>query len=66
VSAGFAHALRLYLPLLGLGAAAGLVQVLARRSPAPRRRRLLDLAWILLLLVGAPAWLAVAAALGWL
>ncbi len=65
MSAGFAHALGLYLPLLGLGAAAGLVQVLARRSPPPRRR-VLDLVWILLLLVGAPAWLAVAGALGWM
>jgi hypothetical protein len=60
------HALALYLPLLLLGGAAGLVQALARRSPDPRRRRALDFTWILLLLLGAPAWLFAAAALGWL
>ncbi|HVI74911.1 MAG TPA: hypothetical protein VM683_08005 [Anaeromyxobacteraceae bacterium] len=60
------HALGLYLPLLLLGGAAGLVQALARRSSDPRRRRALDLTWILLLLLGAPAWLFAAAALGWL
>ena len=58
------HALALYLPLLAVGGAAGLVQALARRSPDRRRRRALDLAWILLLLLGAPAWLLAAAALG--
>jgi len=60
------QALALYLPLLLVGAAAGLVHALARRSPDPRRRRALDLVWILLLLLGAPAWLFTAAALGWL
>jgi hypothetical protein len=60
------HALALYLPLLLLGGAAGLVQALARRSADPRRRRALDLGWILLLLLGAPAWLFTAAAFGWL
>lgn len=57
-------AVALYLPLLLIGALAGLVHALGRRSPDPRRRRALDLAWILLLLLGAPAWLLAAAALG--
>ena len=60
------HALALYLPLLLLGGAAGLVHALAWRSPDPRRRRALDLGWILLLLLGAPVWLFTATALGWL
>ena len=59
------HALRVYLPLLALGAAAGLVQALGHAAAGPRRRRLL-VTWILMILVGAPAWLFVAAALGWL
>ena len=58
--------MRLYLPLLLLGATAGFVQVLGRRSADPRRRRLYDIIWILILLVGAPVWLFVAAALGWI
>jgi hypothetical protein len=61
-----AFALRLYLPLLLLGVGAGLMQLLGRRSPDPRRRRFMDIGWILLLLAGAPLWLFVAAALGWL
>jgi hypothetical protein len=63
VSAGH---LRVYLPLLALGAAAGLLHALARRSPDPRRRRLLDILWIMTLLAGAPAWLFLAVALRWL
>ncbi len=61
-----AHALRLYLPLLLLGAAAGAVQALGRRSASPARRRLWQIVWILLLLVGAPAYLFLAATLGWI
>jgi len=61
-----ADALRLYLPLLLIGAAAGLIHLLARRARDPRRRRLYDIAWILLLLAGAPVWLFVAAALRWI
>jgi hypothetical protein len=65
--AGFLHqALHLYLPLLALGGLAGLLQALGRRSPDPRRRRLFDAAWIALLLAGAPLYMVVAAALGWL
>jgi len=54
----------LYGPLLVLGFAAGIVRALARRPglpPAPRRR--LQVAWVLMLLVGAPVWLVLAAVL---
>ncbi len=61
-----AQALRLYLPLFLLGIAAGFVHLVGRRSREPRRRRLLDIVWILILLAGAPLWLFVAAALGWI
>jgi hypothetical protein len=63
---GLAYALRLYLPLFLIGAGAGLLHLLGRRSAEPRRRRLFDILWILLLLAGAPLWLFVAAALGWI
>ena len=66
MKAHLAYALRLYLPLFLIGAAAGFVHLLGRRSRVPRRRRLLDIAWILILLAGAPLWLFVAAALGWI
>ncbi len=51
-------------PLALLGFTAGAVRALSLRAPAgaPRRRGL-TAAWILLLLVGVPAWLLVAAAL---
>ncbi len=55
-----------YLPLLLLGAAAGLVQAVGRRAATPRRRRAFQIGWILIILAGAPLWLLVAAALGWL
>ncbi len=61
-----AHALRLYLPLFLIGVTAGFVHLLGRRSADRRRRRLCDILWILLLLAGAPAWLFLAAALGWI
>ena len=60
------QALRLYLPLLLLGVAAGVVQALGRRSSSPRRRRLAQITWILMLLAGAPLYLFVAMALGWI
>ena len=63
---GLAYALRLYLPLFLIGVTAGLVHLLGRRSVDLRRRRLFDILWILILLVGAPLWLFVAAALGWI
>lgn len=61
-----AHAVRIYLPLLLLGAGAGLVQAISRRASTPRRRRLYQIVWILMILAGAPIWLFIAAALGWL
>jgi hypothetical protein len=61
-----AQALHLYLPLLLLGALAGLLHALGRRSPDPKRRRLLDIAWIVVLLAGAPVWMLLAVFLGWL
>jgi hypothetical protein len=51
-------------PLLLIGAASGALRVLARQPGAePRRRRALQAGWILLLLVGVPLWLVLAAAL---
>jgi len=51
-------------PLLLLGFAAGAVRALARRPGlAPARRRRLQLAWVLVLLLGAPLWLVLAAML---
>ena len=52
------------LPLFVLAFAAGGLRVLGQRQESERRRRLYQIAWILLLLVGAPLWLLVAAALG--
>ncbi len=57
-------ALLLGLPLLLLGAASGALRVLARQpGVAPRRRRALQAAWVLILLAGVPLWLVLAAAL---
>lgn len=51
-------------PLLVIGAAAGALRALGHRPEiAPRRRRAVQAAWILLLLVGVPLWLVLAAAL---
>jgi hypothetical protein len=51
-------------PLLLLGFAAGVVRALAQRPDLPpRRRRRLQLTWVLMLLVGAPVWLVLAAVL---
>jgi hypothetical protein len=59
-----AAAALLYGPLLLLGFAAGALRALAHRPGAPpRRRRTLQASWVLLLLVGAPLWLFLAAAL---
>ncbi len=59
-------AVALYLPLLLIGALAGLVYTLSSRARTPKARRALHLAWILMILLGAPVWLVVAATLGWL
>ncbi len=57
-------ALLLGLPLLILGAASGALRALARNPAlAPRRRRTLQAAWVLVLLAGVPLWLVLAAAL---
>jgi hypothetical protein len=51
-------------PLLLLGFAAGVVRALAQRPDlAPAGRRRLQIAWVLLLLVGAPVWLVLSAVL---
>ncbi len=57
-------ALVLGLPLLLLGAVSGALRVLSRvPSTAPRRRRALQAAWVVILLAGVPLWLVLAAAL---
>jgi hypothetical protein len=66
LAARLAHPLRLYLPLLVVGALAGLLYTLSRRAADPRRRILYQLAWILVLLAGGPLWLFTAAAMGWI
>jgi hypothetical protein len=54
----------LFGPLLVLGFAAGIVRALAQRPGLdPRRRRRLQAAWVLILLVGEPVWLVLAAVL---
>ncbi len=59
-----ASLLSVLLPLLLLGFAAGALRALAARDGlSPRRRRALQAAWVLALLVGAPVWLFLAAAL---
>ncbi len=58
-------ALLLGVPLLLLGAVSGALRVLAQRPGlAPPRRRALQAGWVILLLVGVPLWLVLAAALG--
>jgi hypothetical protein len=55
----------LLLPLLLLGfCAGGLRAWSALPTHPPRRRRLLQFAWVALLLAGVPAWLVLAAMLG--
>jgi hypothetical protein len=54
----------LLLPLVLLGFAAGALRAWAALPRhTPRRRRLLQVAWVALLLAGAPAWLVAAALL---
>jgi hypothetical protein len=55
--------LRVLLPLLLVGFAAGGLRALAQRAQAPASRRLLQFSWIALLLFGAPLWLFLATAL---
>ena len=57
--------LLLGLPLLVIGVASGALRVLARLPDvAPSRRRALQASWVVLLLVGVPLWLVLAAVLG--
>ncbi|MBI5067940.1 MAG: hypothetical protein HZB56_06845 [Deltaproteobacteria bacterium] len=56
--------LSLVLPLAALAFVAGALRALGLRQPDPRRARLLQVLWIVLLLAGTPAWLLLAAALG--
>jgi hypothetical protein len=60
-------ALRLLLlaaPLFVMGFGAGALRALAQRQPpGTPRRRVTGIAWVLLLLVGAPTWLIAAAVL---
>ena len=62
--ASICMALLLGVPLLLLGAVAGALRALSLLPAlAPRRRRALQAGWVLLLLVGVPLWLVLAAAL---
>lgn len=55
----------LAVPLFALGFGAGALRALGRREGLePRRRRTFQAAWVLLLLVGGPLWLVLAALLG--
>ena len=52
-------------PLLVLGFVAGVIRALAQRPGlAPPRRRMLGIAWVLLLMLGAPVWLVLAVVIG--
>jgi hypothetical protein len=52
-------------PFLLLGFVAGALRTLAQRPGLPpRRRRALQASWVLVLLVGGPLWLLLAASLG--
>jgi len=54
----------LAVPLFALGFGAGALRALGRREGLPpERRRLFQLAWVLILLVGGPTWLVLAALL---
>ncbi len=60
----FGRIVLLYGPLLLAGFGAGAIRTAARRpSLAPRRRRALQAAWVLVLLAGVPLWLVAAALL---
>jgi hypothetical protein len=60
---GLVSAILLFGPLLALGFGAGAVRGLSRRDGPPGRRRALQALWVLLLLVGVPVWLVLAAVL---
>ena len=59
------HLLAIYGPLLLIGLAAGALRALGQRPGLPTSaRRAYGIGWVLLLLIGAPAWLFAAATLG--
>ena len=59
------HLLAVYGPLLLIGLTAGALRALGHRPGIPdTRRRLYGISWVLLVLVGTPAWLFLAATLG--
>ncbi len=58
------HLLAVYGPLLLIGLAAGALRAFARRTDLPERtRRAYGIGWVLLILLGTPFWLFVAATL---
>jgi hypothetical protein len=58
------HLLAVYGPLLLIGLAAGALRALGQRPGLPdTSRRLYGISWVLLLLLGTPAWLFLAATL---
>jgi hypothetical protein len=60
----FGRIVLLYGPLLLIGFAAGAIRTAAQRPGlTPRRRRALHALWVLVLLVGVPLWLVLAAVL---
>jgi len=54
----------IFLPLFLLAFAAGGLRVLGQRQATERRRRLYQIGWILLLVLGVPLWLFAAVTLG--
>jgi hypothetical protein len=58
--------LRVVLPLLLVGFAAGGLRAAAQRARDPAAQRVLMFSWIALLLFGVPLWLFLAATIGWL
>lgn len=59
------HLLAIFGPMLLIGLAAGALRALGQRPALPAStRRAYGIGWVLLLLVGTPLWLFVAATLG--
>jgi len=59
------HLLAVYGPLLLVGLAAGALRALGQRPGLPTSsRRAYGIGWVLLLLVGTPLWLVLAATMG--
>ena len=58
------HLLALYGPLAVIGFVAAVLRAWSLRAADPKRKRLFNAAWILLILVGGPIWIFLAATLG--